>query len=143
MKYLNRFNESNSSIIDRDYMSECFINIIDNYDAEVGVCKSESDAYDDELDEWSISINLPHISYNTTQHKWSIIKFDNDIIENTIIKSKKLIELYEEIKSSIDRVKINYANIEVEYYTEGEPFKNDNDTEYNLEDAYIFINFKK
>lgn len=148
MRYLNKFNESDvvmkqTTIIDRDYMSECFINIIDNYDVEIGICRSESDAYDDELNEWSISINLPHISYNPTEHKWIIIKFDDDIIENTIIRSKKLTELYEEIKSSISRVKINYSDIGVEYNTETEAFKNDNNAEYNFEDAYIFINFKK
>ena len=141
MKHLNKFNEAYKSVIDRDYMSECFINIIDHYDAEVGISESESvdDSYDDEDNEWSITINLPHIAYKEDK-KWYEIKFDDDMIENTIKKSEAIIELYKEIKASIERVKINYQRIRVSYEIEQEDVNLDWRTR-ELADAYIMVNF--
>lgn len=138
MKHLKKFNESKDlPIIDKGYMHECFINIIDNYDTDIEEYSDNSldnnEFFDPNI--WCITINLPHVSYKN--NTWVEIDFDKDLIENTIKKSTAMCELFQEIKVSIEKAKIKYHNIKVLYSVEQELLNNN-----ELEDAYITIEFE-
>lgn len=131
MRHLRRYNESKEEF-DIEYFNECFIDFIDE-----GSISEMCDDYGDGRKYYEITINLPGVQY-----KGGDWLFDR---ENTLSGNLKyaedLVEFYKEIDSCIEKVKIKYSNIEIDFNIEKEGNTTDSiEGKYTeLFDAYVIL----
>lgn len=109
MKYL--INESSDSEMS-EYITMCFINFID----EGAEYENSEDILNDGPGAcvFNIFVDLPNLNFHT---------FDGDFTDLTILIEKettKYLEIIEDIKSSIEKVKIKYPNVTVHITPEDE-----------------------
>ncbi len=106
MKHLRKYNEGieNKDYI-KEYMDACFIDFIDKGALSYGQ-EFERDEEDDDIDEYKyeIEMRVPDCWLDSGR-----------TLEENIKSSKILTEFYLDIENSIDKVKLEYPNIETIY----------------------------
>jgi thermostable 8-oxoguanine DNA glycosylase len=104
---LKRFNESLNNEIDIEYINNCFIDTIDN-GFKVFIDRDIDDEADEDLTTCIVTIWMSNLkSYREEKN-----------IESIIVDFDKVSEMTKDIKVSIDKVKIEYPDINVNIYME-------------------------
>jgi hypothetical protein len=131
MKHLRKYNESKEEF-NTKYFNDCFIEFIDS-----GSWSEIGDDYGDGRKYYEISMNLPGVQYKNGQ--WILNK--EDTLLGNLKYAEELLEFYKEIENCIEKVKIKYPNIEIEFNIEKESnTKNDIVGSYiELFDAYVML----
>jgi hypothetical protein len=126
MKHLKKYNE-NKKDFDIQYFNECFIEFIDSgSESEIG------DDFGDGRKYYEITINLPGAQYKNGS--WSFKR--ESTLSGNLKYAEELVEFYKEIENCIEKVKIKYPNIEIDFNIE----KEDNDAfKEGLFDAYVIL----
>ena len=102
---LKRFNESIECEIDIEYVKNCFIDTIDN-GFKVKITRDLDDFADYDLKTCIVSISLTTLKFYREEKS----------IENVIDEFDKVAEMTRDIKVSIDKIKIEYPNINIIIY---------------------------
>ena len=104
MKRLRRFNESVENTLDKEYIKDCFVEFLDN---------SDNYTYTDD-DEISDHNGTKRNSYIEIHIDLPVL---NEIDFNKIVDiNNKLNEIYSELQTCIDKVKIKYNYVyEIEF----------------------------
>jgi hypothetical protein len=132
MKHLRKFNENLDA--KSDYILSVFADLQDRCSQYLSE-NDEDDRYEIFNDDWGknvlfVFVNLPKPSYFGKDF-YSLIEYQ-----------KELLDIYEEVKICIDKVKIEFPNIKYEYETgDNDLDKISNLINYNYM-YYFTINFK-
>jgi hypothetical protein len=125
MKHIRKFNESIEDF-DTNYINDCFIEFVD-FGAE-----TEISDYDDGRKYYTIIINLPGVGYKDGH--WSFNK-ENTLLGN-LKYAEELVEFYKDIEDCIEKVKIKYPNIDIDFDIDEEIAEIGNE---GLFDAYVIL----
>lgn len=126
MKHLRKYNE-NKEEFDIVYFNECFIDFIDD-----GAISEIGNDYGDGRKYYEITIILPGSEYK--DGSWSFKR--ESTLSGNLKCAEELVEFYKEIENCIEKVKIKYSNIEIDFKIE----KEDNDAfKEGLFDAYVIL----
>jgi hypothetical protein len=127
MKHLKKYNENKQEDFNIEYFNDCFIEFIDS-----GSWSEIGDDYGDGRTYYEIIINLPGV-----HHKDGIWSFKKEnTLSGNLKYAEELVEFYKEIENCIEKVKIKYPNIEIDFNIE----KEDNDAfKEGLFDAYVIL----
>ena len=107
MKYLKKY-ENQNHLIDDEYVKECFLNLIEGPQfSQIQMWKNDT--------LMDLSFNLPKPKIKNYASSW----FDD--ISIFISHGEEVHQLYLAIEESVNKLKIEYPEYEVEYklYTEG------------------------
>jgi hypothetical protein len=124
MKHLRRIFESKEQF-DTKYLDECFVEFIDS-----GAETESGDDYADSRNYYEIFMNLPGVHYKNGE--WVFNK--ENTLSGNIKYAEELLEFYKEIENCIEKVKIKYPNIDIEFDIEKEFLRKE-----ELIDAYVHI----
>lgn len=129
MKRLRRFNESVENTLDKEYIKDCFVEFLDNSD---NYTYTDDDEISDQL-------------YGTKRNSYIEIHIDlpvlNEIDFNKIVEMNNILnEIYSELQTCIDKVKIKY-NYVYEIGFEFDESISTTEFEYNQPTA-IVINYE-
>ncbi len=126
MKHLRKYNEDKEEF-EIEYFNECFIDFIDD-----GAISEIGNDYGDGRKYYEITINLPGSEYK--DGSWSFKR--ESTLSGNLKYAEELVEFYKDIDTCIDKVKIKYPNIEIDFSIE----KEDNDAfKEGLFDAYVIL----
>ncbi len=109
MKHLRKYNE-NKKIFDSEYFNECFIEFIDSDSTSIELEEDTTHYY------YYISINLPNVKF--INNKWIFEK--EETLEGNLKYSEELFNFYKDIDTCIEKVKIKYPNVKVDFDIEKE-----------------------
>lgn len=131
MKHLRKYNE-NKEEFDIVYFNECFIDFIDD-----GAISEIGNDYGDGRKYYEITINLPGSEYK--DGSWSFKR--ESTLSGNLKYAEDLVEFYKEIDSCIEKAKIKYSNIEIDFNIEKEGNTTDSiEGKYTeLFDAYVIL----
>ena len=107
---LKRFNESLKSEIDTEYVKDCFIDTIDN-GFKVKITRDPYIGDYDDVIGYDLKTCVVGISLTTLKSFR-----EEKSIENVIDEFDKVAEMTRDIKVSIDKIKIEYPNINIIIY---------------------------
>ena len=129
MKRLRRFNESVENTLDKEYIKDCFVEFLDN---------SDNYTYTDDDDEISDHNGTKRNSYIEIHIDLPVL---NEIDFNKIVEMNNILnEIYSELQTCIDKVKIKY-NYVYEIGFEFDESISTTEFEYNQPTA-IVINYE-
>ena len=135
MKHLKRIFESTEEL-DTEYIEMCFVDFIDQGGFTIKTGKISDGIIE-------LLLHLPGTEYKYDHRAgwgWSI-KTEKPIIFGDCLKNiRELGEFYENINTSIEKIKIRYPNIEAYSYTKAEADGNNPNRSYF--DAYVKLVLK-
>jgi hypothetical protein len=113
MKHLKKFNESKQEKLDVDYLTNCFVELIDEgaiHKYEERITASQN------WEEFVIDIKIPMVkdekSYPSNHYRAVGIP-----IEKHVENAQKRLWIFEEIENGLEKVKIKYPNLEYTIFT--------------------------
>jgi hypothetical protein len=101
MKHLRKYNENIEEKLDIEYLTDCFIDLID-----AGAKKQVKVYGNPAVEEFTLDINLPEI-----------VEKKNINLKEYIDNEKKRIEIYEEAEYSLEKVAIKYPDLKIDIST--------------------------
>ena len=114
MKHLKKFNESKQEKLDVDYLTNCFVELIDEgaiHRYEEAVSQNGKN-----FEEFIIQVEIPMIkdekSYPSNHYRAVGIP-----IEKHVENAQRRLWIFEEIENSLEKVKIKYPNLEYTIFT--------------------------
>lgn len=97
MRHLRKYNENIEEKLDIEYLTDCFIDLID-----AGAKKQVKTYGNPPLEEFMLTIDLPAVPGK-----------DNINLREYIDNERKRVEIFEEIEYSLEKVSIKYTDLKV------------------------------
>ncbi len=117
MKHLVKFNENKDELMDVEYLTSCFVDLIDK---GATIDYGEEEKHRITWEEFVVQIKMPMPKNYSSSFKTDKVKI-NELIES----SKRELEILEEIEYSLEKVAVKYQ-INYEIVTDRKTYYADN-----------------